>query len=175
VAAAIQAFYSKAFPLTILLVPSGMIVERLRDKYKRHVTYLAFSIALLALLYLLLLRPDLVLKVFKIYNIYLTVTLTLSACLSIALLVERSPQDSSRISAASIPLMIGLLTYFNESIIALIHLALVLTSLSIIYLFKSITINKINEVEVEVTIELEKLLASSPATALLFIAISGWF
>jgi hypothetical protein len=174
-AAAIQAFYSKAFPLTILLVLSGMIVERLRDKYKRYVTYLAFSIALLALLYLLLLRPDLVLKVFKIYNIYLIVTLTLSACLSIALLVERSPEDSSRISAASIPLMFGLLTYFNESIIALIHLALVLTSLSIIYLFKSITINKINEVEVEVTIELEKLLASSPAIALLFIAISEWF
>ena len=175
VAAAIQAFYSKAFPLTILLVFSGIIVEKLRDRYKRYVTYLAFSIALLALLYLLLLRLDLVLKAFRIFNIYLTVTLTLSACLSIALLIERSLEDSSRISAAFIPLMIGLLAYFNESIIASIYLASVLASLSITYLPKSIAINKINGGEVEVTIELEKLLTSSPAIALLFLGINGWF
>ena len=175
VAAAIQAFYSKAFPLTILLVFSGIIVEKLRDRYKRYVTYLAFSIALLALLYLLLLRLDLVLKAFRIFNIYLTVTLTLSACLSIALLIERSLEDSSRISAAFIPLMIGLLAYFNESIIASIYLASVLASLLITYLPKSIAINKINGGEVEVTIELEKLLTSSPAIALLFLGINGWF
>ena len=174
VVAAIQVLYSKAFPLTILLVSSGIIVEKLRGRHKKHVTYLAFSVALLALLYLLLLRLDLVSKAFKIFNIYLTATLTLSACLSIALLMERSIEDSSRISAASIPLMIGLLAYFNESIIASIHLASVLASLSITYLPKSITINKINEGEVEVTIELEKLLASSPAIALLFLGIVEW-
>mgnify|MGYP000154754037 CR=1 FL=1 len=174
VVAATQAFYSKAFPLTILLVFSGIIVERLRDRYKRYVTYLAFSIALLALLYLLLLRLDLVLKAFKIFNIYLAVSLTLSACLSIALLMERSPEDSSRISAASIPLMVGLLAYSNESIFASIYLASVLASLSIIYLPKSFMINKINGGEVEVVIKLEKLIASSPAIALFILGISEW-
>jgi len=174
VAAALQAYFSKAFPLTILLFSLGVIVEKIGEKYRRYVTYLAFSIALIALSYLLLWRLDLILEILRTFNFYLTASLTLSACLSMILLMKRSVEDSSRISVAFIPLMVGLFTYFNESATALICLASVLASLSIIYLPKSISVNRIDEEAVEVVIELEKLLISLPAIALLLLSINEW-
>jgi hypothetical protein len=173
IAAAVQAFSSKAFPLTILLVFIGVIVERIKGDYKKYVTYSALMIALFTLLYLLLFRPDLVVGAFGIFNIYLTATLALSACISIILLLNKDAGGSSRISAAFIPLIAGLLAYFRESMAASIYLALILASLSAAYLFKSISI-KAEDEEVEVTIEVEKLLISAPAIALLLLGLVGW-
>jgi len=174
VAVAFQAYFSKAFPLTVLLFSSGIIVERIGEKYRRYVAYSAFSIALIALFYLLLWRLDLVLEIFRTFNIYLSALLSLSACLSMILLMNRSAKELSRISAAFIPLMVGLFAYFNESVIALIYLASILASLSIVYLPKSISVNRIGGEEVEVVIELEKLLISLPAIALLLLSINEW-
>ena len=138
--------------------------------------YVSFSltIALFALFYLLLFRLDLVIGAFKTFCIYLIAILALSACISIILLLNKDAENSSRISAAFIPLMIGLLVYFEETMTALIYLALILASLSATYLLKSITIKRGDE-EVEVTIELEKLLISAPAIALLLLSLIEWF
>jgi hypothetical protein len=175
IAAAVQAFSSKAFPLTILLVFIGIVVEKIKSDYKKYVTYSAFMIALFTLFYLPFFRLDLVIGAFKIFNIYLTTILALSACISIILLLNKDAENSSRMSAAFIPLMVGLLAYFRESMTASIYLALILASLSAAYLLKSISINKVEGEEVEVTIELEKLLISTPAIALLLLVLFSWF
>jgi hypothetical protein len=171
---AVQTSSSKAFPLTILLVFIGIVIERIKSNYKKYVTYSALTIALFTLVYLLFFRFDLVIGAFKIFNIYLTVTLALSACISIFSLLNNDPANSSRISAAFIPLIIGLLTYFKESTAALIYLALILASLSITYLFESFSINRTGDEEVEITIELEKLLLSAPIIALFLLSLIDW-
>jgi len=174
VAAAVQAVSSKAFPLTILLVFIRIIVERIKSNYRKYVTYSALTIALFALFYLLLFRLDLVIGPFKTFGIYLIAILALSACTSIILLLNKDADDSSRISGAFIPLMVGLLAYFKESIVTLIYLASIISSFSITYLFKSFSINRVGDEEVEVTIELEKLLISAPAIALFLLSLIDW-
>ena len=174
IVAAVQVFSSKAFPLTILLVFIGIVVERIKSNYRKYVTYSAFTIALFTLFYLLLFHLDLVIGAFKIFGIHLTAILALSACISIILLLNKDAENSSRISGAFIPLMVGLLAYFKESIVTLIYLASITSSFSITYLFKSFSINRAGDEEVEVTIELEKLLISAPAIALFLLSLIDW-
>ncbi|GEM_PF-1570286 len=175
ITAAVQVFSSKAFPITILLVFIGMVAERIRSDYKKYITYSAFTIVLFTLFYLLLFRLDLITEIFKIFNVYLTTILALSACISIILLLNKDAENSSRISAAFIPLMVGLSAYFKESLIAMIYLALIIASFPATYLFKSFSINRVGNEEVEVTVELEKLLISAPAIVLFLLSLVSWF
>ena len=173
IAVAVQVYFSKAFPLIFFLAFFGILVERLGSRYRRYIIYTAFMSSLLILSILLFQRLDLVFKAFRTFNLYLTILLTFSACLSIVLLLEKDVESSSRISVAFIPLILGLLVYFNESYTASIYLALILASPLITYILKSISVSRLEE-ELEVTIELDKFLISAPAIALFFLSIIEW-
>ena len=174
IAAGIQAFYSKAFPLTILLVFINMIVERIKSNYKKYVTYSTFIVALFVLLYLLLFQLALIIEALKMFSVHLTVILALSAGISTILLLNGDVESSSRISTAFMPLIVGLLVFFKESMVALVYLALVLASFSITRFLKSFSINRAGDEEVEVTIELDELLPSAPAIALFLLSLIDW-
>jgi len=166
----IQAFFSEAYLLSIILAIITIIHTFLKER-GYYIVYTSLFTSLVIFFYILIYSRSLLEQVFKICNIYYITSLTLSAYLSILLLLERDTMNPSKTSTVTIPLLLGVLFFFKESYTTLICMAILISSFLTTYLPKSITINKANDEEIEITLILDKFLAFTPIILLLVTSV----
>ncbi|MEM4488671.1 MAG: hypothetical protein QXK88_07740, partial [Desulfurococcaceae archaeon] len=166
----IQAFFSEAYLLSIILAIITIIHTFLKER-GYYIVYTSLFTSLVIFFYILIYSRSLLEQAFKICNIYYITSLTLSAYLSILLLLERDTMNPSKTSTVTIPLLLGVLFFFKESYTTLICMAILISSFLTTYLPKSITINKANDEEIEITLILDKFLAFTPIILLLVTSV----
>jgi len=163
-----QVLISQAYPLTLML---AILLATSTRSIKRTYSLQTFLATLLIIIvYLQALRQDIIQTALNLLNIYYLAFLIASTAITLIVLTKNRSPDASTIMTTTVPLLIGLPFYFEDAYTALILLSLSIAPFSVTYLFKSITINKTQE-EVEVNVELDKLLPSIPIIVVFFLSI----
>lgn len=169
---AIQATFSKAYLLSIILATATFLYTFIREKHYNYVIYTPLFTSLAVLFYVLIYSQNLLKIIFETCTIYYIISLTLSTFLSISFFIERDTTTSSKISIMSLPLLLGTLLFFKESYTALIYIAIMISSFLLTYLTRSISIDRLGEEEVEITIKLDKFLVFTPIILLLITSVT---